>query len=64
MSTTALLGIQSLLVSLQIINAGVGSIAHAPSWLPLVIAAIIGGGQFFVQNTGNKTIPPPPPTKP
>ena len=63
MSITALLALQSGLVSLQIINAGIGSLTHIPSWLPLVIAAVVGGGQFFVQNAGNKTVPPPPPTK-
>lgn len=63
MNTTALLALQSMLVSLQIINAGLGSLAHAPAWLSLVIAALLGGGQFFVQNAGNKTVPPPPAMK-
>lgn len=63
MNTTLLLAVQSMLVSLQIINAGLSGLAHVPAWLSLVIAAIVGGGQFFVQNAGNKTVPPPPPAK-
>lgn len=65
MSTTTLLALQSALVSLQIINAGLGGLAHiVPGWLSLVLAAVVGGGQFFVQHVGNQTVPPPPPAKP
>ena len=64
MTATTLLAMQSLLVSLQIINAGIGSMGmHVPGWVTLVVAALVGGGQFFVQHAGNNYVPPPPVNK-
>jgi hypothetical protein len=57
MSTTKILAIQSALVSLQIINAGIATIPHMPPIVPLIVASLVGGGQFFVQHVGNSTEP-------
>lgn len=63
MSSTGTLVLQSLLISLQMVNAGLAGLGHAPAWLALVLAAVVGGGQFFVQHVGNQAVPPPPPAK-
>ena len=64
MSTTVLLALQSGLIFLQLVNAGLPALgAHVPGWLTLVLAGAVGSGQFFVQHVGNQTVPPPPPTK-
>ena len=66
MSPTVLLALQSLLVSLQIINVGLtGGLAgvHINPLISLVSAAIVGGLQSFVQHAGNQIVPPPPPVK-
>jgi hypothetical protein len=60
MSPTKILGIQSALVSLQIINAGIATIPHVPPVVPLIVAALVGGGQFFIQHVGNNTEPTKP----
>jgi hypothetical protein len=58
MSPTTLLLLQSMLITLQTINAALGTIVQNPA-ISLVIGAVIGGFQYFVQNIGNKTVPPP-----
>lgn len=62
MSPILLMALQSGLVTLQIINAGLATV-HASPVLALIIGAVVGGVQTFVQNMGNKTVPPPPPVK-
>jgi hypothetical protein len=58
MSSTMILFLQSLLITLQMINAGLATIPNMPIAVPLFSAAIVGGFQFFVQNLGNNTPPP------
>lgn len=58
MSQNTILALQSFLITLQTINAGVGTVIKSPIW-SLIIAASIGGLQFYIQNVGNKSIPPP-----
>lgn len=58
MSPTLILFLQSLLIMLQMANAGLATIPHMPVAVPLFAAAVVGGFQFFVQNLGNLTRPP------
>ena len=60
MSPTTLLLLQSLLITLQTVNAALGTVVKDPA-ISLLIGAVIGGFQYFVQNVGNKTVPPPAP---
>jgi hypothetical protein len=60
MSPNFLLFLQSMLISLQIVNAGLASVTHNAA-LTLAVGALVGGMQFFIQNVGNKTVPPPEP---
>jgi hypothetical protein len=60
MSTTMILFLQSLLISLQMINASLGVVIKDPA-ISVIAAAAIGGFQYFVQNVGNKMVPPPAP---
>jgi hypothetical protein len=57
MSPTTLLLLQSMLITLQTINAALGTIVKNPV-ISLIVGAAIGGFQYFVQNIGNKAIPP------
>lgn len=58
MNPTVLLGLQSFLITLQMLSAGLSAVEHAPAWIPLVVAAFIGGCQFFLQHVGNQFTPP------
>lgn len=58
MSPTTILFLQSMLITLQIVNAGLATITGLPVAVPLVAAAVVGGFQFFVQNVGNLAQPP------
>ncbi len=58
MSPTVILFLQSMLITLQIVNAGLATIPGLPVAVPLVAAAVFGGFQFFVQNLGNLSMPP------
>lgn len=58
MSPIQILFLQSLLTTLQMINAGMATIPHMPIAVPLIAAAVVGGFQVFVQNLGNLTLPP------
>jgi hypothetical protein len=57
MKPTVILALQSALVSMQIINAGLATIPNMPPTLPLMVAAVVGGLQFFVQHVGNQAQP-------
>ena len=56
MSTKAILALQSLLITMQIVNAGIASVTHN-LLVALVLGAIVGGLQNFVQHIGNQTDP-------
>lgn len=58
MSTTTILALQSVLVMLQILNAGLATL-RPPLWVPLFVAVIMGGLQYFLQNLGNNTVASP-----
>jgi hypothetical protein len=56
MSTNTILLLQSIAITLQTINAGLSGVVHDPV-LSLMVASIVGGYQFYIQNLGNKTLP-------
>lgn len=49
--------LQSLLVTLQIINAAIATLEGVPVVLVVSLAAVLGGFQFFVQHLGNGMTP-------
>jgi hypothetical protein len=58
MKPITILFLQALLTTLQMINAGLATIPNMPIAMPLVVAAVVGGFQVFVQNIGNLATPP------
>jgi hypothetical protein len=67
MSTDRLLLLQAIFVTLQIINAGLaGILPHSPvgAFVQLVVAAVVGGFQFYLQNLGNQALPAATQSKP
>lgn len=58
MSPITILFLQALLTTLQMINAGLATIPNMPIAVPLVVSAVVGGFQVFVQNIGNLAMPP------
>lgn len=58
--TLALL-IQTILVFAQMVNGGLAVVEGVPAWLTIVLSAVVGAGQFFVQHLGNQSVPPPKP---
>jgi hypothetical protein len=58
MSQNNILALQSLLQTLQIVNAGLATIPHIPLWVPVLSAAVLGGLANFVQHVGNQSVPP------
>jgi len=61
MNPTLILAIQSALIFLQMVNAGLASMQEVPGWLTLVLGGLVGAGQFFIQHVGNQAVPPPAP---
>ena len=53
MTPLTVLMLQSLLVTLQIANAGLATAPHMPPIVAVMMAAIMGGLQTFVQHVGN-----------
>lgn len=67
MSTDRLLLLQAIFVTLQIVNAGLaGILPHSPvgAFIQLVVAAVVGGFQFYLQNLGNQALPAATQSKP
>jgi hypothetical protein len=67
MSTDRLLLLQAIFVTLQIVNAGLaGILPHSPvgAFVQLVVAAVVGGFQFYLQNLGNQALPAATQSKP
>jgi hypothetical protein len=58
---TWLLGIQTFLIFAQLINAQLAVLKDVPPWLTLILSALVGAGQYFVQHLGNQQVPPPLP---
>jgi hypothetical protein len=56
MSPNMMLVLQSVGVTLQMINAGLSGIVHSPA-ASLVISATIGGYQYLIQHLGNQVDP-------
>ena len=56
MSVNTRLLLQSIAITLQTINAGLSGVIHNPV-LSLMVAAIVGGYQFYIQNIGNQSLP-------
>jgi len=57
MKPNTILALQSAGVTAQILNGQIAIIAHHNAIAALVIGAIIGGFQFYVQGLGNKLDP-------
>ena len=57
MSQNTILLLQSIGITLQMVNGGLGVAIHNPV-LSLVLGAVIGGFQFYVQHVGNQSVPP------
>lgn len=64
-TTKGILALQSLLIFLQIINVATGDQLPLPQGGQVILSALIGGLQYYLQQLGN-SVPPPPPavTKP
>jgi len=56
MNPNTILALQSIGVTLQMINAGLSGIVHSPA-ASLTISAVVGGYQYFIQHLGNQTEP-------
>ncbi len=59
LSPLVTLFLQSLLITLQIVNTAIATIDNVPLVLAICLAAALGGFQFFVQHLGNGMPPPP-----
>lgn len=57
MSQNTVLALQSFLIFLQIVNAGIASTIH-DQLVSLVLSAAVGSFQYFVNHVGNQTISP------
>jgi hypothetical protein len=60
MKTNTLLLLQSILIVLQVINAGLAEVLPSTPvahFIALCSAAILGGFQFYVQHLGNQATP-------
>jgi len=55
-SGNKLLLLQSIGVTLQVVNAGLGTTVHNPA-MSVMVGAIVAGYQFFIQHLGNQAIP-------
>jgi hypothetical protein len=58
MGQNAILALQSLLIFLQIANAGLSTLQGLHPIVPMLSAAALGGFQYFVTHLGNKSISP------
>ena len=56
MKPSTLLLLQSACITLQTINAGIAAITQNAA-AALIIGAIAGGLQFYVQHAGNQVVP-------
>jgi hypothetical protein len=56
--TTALILLQGLCVTLQLVNTNIASITHDAS-IALIFSAVLAGFQFTLQHLGNMACPPP-----
>lgn len=54
MSPNTILLLQAIGITLQMINASLAVIIHSES-IALLVGAVIGGYQFYIQHLGNKT---------
>jgi len=57
MSQNTILALQSFLIFLQIVNAGIASVVKEPL-VSLVLSAGVGSFQYFVNHVGNQSISP------
>lgn len=55
-SESAIYLMQSVGITLQMVNAGLGTVTHNAA-AALIIGAVIGGYQFYVQRVGNASVP-------
>jgi uncharacterized membrane-anchored protein len=62
MKANTILRYQAALVTLQVINAGINidPTVHLPPLVALIIAAVVGGFQFYVNHLGNQKVEPDP----
>jgi hypothetical protein len=57
MSSNTLLGIQTILIFLQMINGSLATLEHVSPVLTVILSAVVGAGQFFIQHVGNQAQP-------
>lgn len=60
MSQNTISLLQAIGITVQIINAGAAAVIHNPL-VALIVSAVAGGYQYYVQKLGNESQPPPPP---
>jgi uncharacterized membrane-anchored protein len=60
MKANTVLLYQAALIALQIINAGINidPTIHVPPLVALIVAAVVGGFQFYVNHLGNQKVEP------
>lgn len=58
MSQNLILLLQSLLITLTMINMSIAVLAPRSPAIHIVFGAVVAGFQFFVQRIGNQSIPP------
>jgi hypothetical protein len=61
MSANTVLLLQSMLITLQMVNAGIATIPSVPTAVAVIASAVVGGFQFYVNHLGNQIVPPSPP---
>lgn len=57
MSPNTILALQAFLVFLQMLNVGLVTIPQVPPFYFVLISAVIGGFQTFLQHVGNQVQP-------
>lgn len=57
MSQTTLTALQSLLIFLQMANAGISGMTHLNPIISVLLSAGVGSFQYFVQHLGNQSVP-------
>jgi hypothetical protein len=56
-SQNTIVALQSFLILLQMINAQI-SVVTKCALVALIVGAVIGGLQYYIQNAGNSSLPP------
>lgn len=57
MSANSMLVLQSVGIAVQLINAQIATVTHN-STVALIVGAVAGSFQYYLQHTGNRLFPP------